>query len=359
LVRAFGPQDVPAVAGLFQRLFRDRRDDSPDLRAYFRELFLTAGRIDPELPSYVFIDQTGEVVGFVGVILLVMTLGGRAIRAAVPTSLMVKDPRRHPFAAMSLLRAFLNGPQQLSLTDTASPEVRALWLRLGGATADAYGMDWWRILRPAGFAACRIGGGRLSPVLPALARAADQAFEAIAQSRSRFQIEPAPARSEDVADPALIGLFAALTDRIALKPDWTSDGLPWRLEHAARRAGHGALFRRVVFVRGKPVGCYLYNARDGEIARVIELVAQPSAYGVVLADLAAHARAAGAVALRGRTRPDLASALIQARCFYTHRLSALVHTREPEILAAVTSGNALLTGLSGDTWTRLFDDRFA
>jgi hypothetical protein len=35
-----------------------------------------------------------------------------------------------------------------------------------------------------------------------------------------------------------------------------------------------------------------------------------------------------------------------------------VHTRRPEILDAIRAGDAILTGLVGDTWTRLFDDAF-
>jgi hypothetical protein len=260
---------------------------------------------------------------------------------------------------MSLLRAFLNGPQRASLTDTASPLVRALWLRLGGASADAYGMDWWRILRPAGFAAHMLDRKRrLGSFPPMLARGLDRAFEAAARERNPFRVEPGPARSETVDDAALIQHLTATSERIALKPDWRSEGLPWRLEHAARRAGPGRLHRRAVFARGRAIGCYIYNARPGEVARVLDLVAAPSAYELVLADLAVHARAAGAVAVRGRVRPDLATALIQARCFYTQRLSTLVHTRDAEIMAAVTSGSALLTGLAGDSWTRLFEDEF-
>jgi hypothetical protein len=357
-IRPFQPEDIPAAARLFQRVFRAGGEPAPALAACFRELFFEEA--DPELPSRVSIGGDGEVAGFLGVLPLVMTLRGRSIRAAVPTTLMVNEPNLNPFAALSLLKAFLDGPQELSLADTASPLVRALWLRLGGSAADAYGLDWWRILQPAGFAASRLAPKRsFEGLLRGAARGADRAFATVVNGRNPFALGPARTQSEEVDAEVLHKHLDALTGRIALRPSWGHPTLARRLAHAAQRTAQGPLSRRIVLAGGRFVGCYLCNASSGEAARVLELAAEPAACELVLADVAAHAAASGAVAVRGRTHPALAGALLQSRCFYTHRLSTLVRARDPEIMDAVRSGDALLTGLAGDSWTRLFDDEFA
>src|SRR5690349_24555958 len=114
LIRACAPEDMPAVAGLFQRTFLDRRKPAPKaLESYLAELFLRHPWHDPEIASRVYVSPEGAVRGFIGVLPLRLCFRGRSVRAAVAGSLMVESPEENPLAGARLLRSFAKGPQEL------------------------------------------------------------------------------------------------------------------------------------------------------------------------------------------------------------------------------------------------------
>ena len=358
-VRAFLPKDVSAVAELFQRVFRQGGDAPRALEQYFEELFFEDPWRDPELASRVYFDSADRLAGFLAAMPLHMTHFGRPIRAVVPTAFMIDQPSSNPFAGIALLKEFLNGPQRLCLTDTASPLVRAMWIRIGGAPADAYSNDWWHVLRPASFSAFLVSRGAwFSGPFNGVGRSIDWLMKNIVRTPSSATSASERTHSHDVSEDEFIKHLGALTQHYALKPAWDEAGLLWRLRHADRRMGHGKFFRRVVLARDRVVGCYLYNAHCGKVARVLELIAKPGAYDLVYADVIRHADHLGAIAVRGRCKPELTSTLLKVRCFLTHRLSTLIHCQDKELIAAILSGNSWITGLAGDSWTRLFDDEF-
>jgi hypothetical protein len=362
-IRPFRRQDVDAVATIFQKSFRADGDEAPaaTLTDYLHELFFADGN-DEESPSRVYLATDGSIVGFVGAIPLPMSLRGKPLRALVPTAFMVDRATEFPFAGIGLLRSLLSGPQDVTLSDTASMLVRQIWGRFGGISPDAYSLDWWRVLRPASFATFLLTRNQSipRPLSRLMSFGADRVLERVRRNRYRVELDKAAPRSETVSEDEFTEHFQALTQRFALRPDWEGDALTWRLSHAARRNSHGPFIRRVVFGRGnRPIGAYLFNARSGGVAHVLDLVAAPSAHAAVLNDLLVQAQSLGAIAVRGRSQPEFTEALVQNNSFFTRRLSTLVNARDPDVLAAVQSGNAMITGLAGDTWTRLFDDDFS
>ena len=86
-----------------------------------------------------------------------MSFRGKPIRAALGSSLMVEKTKDNPFAGAALLKAFLDGAQELSFTDTANPISVAMWKKRGGQLLPVESMDWWRVLRPAGLALSLLG----------------------------------------------------------------------------------------------------------------------------------------------------------------------------------------------------------
>src|SRR5215470_12713423 len=133
-VRPCTPDDMSAVAGLFQRTFRNARLAAPaSLTSYLRELYFEHPWHDPALASKVFVTD-GVVRGFIGILPLRLAFRGRTLRAAVASSLMVDNPQANPLAGARLFRAYLSGPQDVSLSDSANPVSRGMWDRLGGKT---------------------------------------------------------------------------------------------------------------------------------------------------------------------------------------------------------------------------------
>jgi hypothetical protein len=166
-IASFGSEHLPAVAALFQNTFRPDGTTHPaSLEGYLRELFLEDSWAEPDLSSRVYIGTDGAVIGFIGALPTRMAISGEPVRALTASTLMVANPGENPTVGARLLRSFLCGPQDLSLADTASPLVRAMWRRLGGMAADAFGQDWWVVLQPASFAAAILDRKRrLSPIL--------------------------------------------------------------------------------------------------------------------------------------------------------------------------------------------------
>src|ERR1043166_5967988 len=141
-IRACTPEVIPAVAAMFQRAFLDAKKPAPaSLAAYLLDLYLRHPWYDPDLAPRVYTGADGSVGGFIGILPLRMTFNGRPVRAALSGSLMVDKPDEKPLAGARLLRDYMNGPQDLSLSETANEVSHAMWQRIGGETVLLQSME--------------------------------------------------------------------------------------------------------------------------------------------------------------------------------------------------------------------------
>lgn len=351
--------DLPAVAALFRRTFlpRGRRGSVP-LETYLKDVFLDHPWRDAALQPLVYVNGEGAVEGFIGVLPIRLVHQGETVRAASAGSLMVEHAADNPLAGARLMRTFLAGPQDFSVSDSANDVSQRMWEKLGGRTAASYSMEWLRVLRPAGFAAAvladrRRGLGFLRP----LAVPADAVATRLA--RGMFAAEPPAEAGADVDDATLLDVIPHLTERYAIRPDWDRQSLAWFLAHAGEKERYGPLVRRVVRNRkGAAIGVSLYCVRRRGIAFAVQTLAERGAEDAVIADLLADARRRGAVAVRGRVQPEFADALLRRHAVFVHAASTVVQSRRADLLSVVASGEALLTGLAGESWTRLIGGFF-
>jgi len=358
-VRPCTPDDMPAVAGLFQRTFRDARVAAPaSLASYLRELYFAHPWRDPALASKVFVSD-GAVRGFIGILPLRLAFRGATLRAAVAGSLMVDNPQENPLAGARLLRAYLSGPQDVSFSDSANAVSIGMWERLGGKTVPSESMEWVRAFRP--FATAVALAAELAPPVR-FARPIASVADGFASlfSRDLFGLQPAGAAADaEPNDDELIGLIPELASAYEVRPAWDAATLRWILGHAADKNRHGPTVRRIVRGKdGRPLGCYIYYGRRGGVAWVLQLLARPDAIGRVLDHLFASAFARGCVAVRGRSQACLLDPLQRRHCLFFQRSATVVHSHDAELVAAIRGGDALVTGLGGDAWTRLVGDTF-
>jgi len=362
-IRACTVDDIPAVARMFQKAFRDPSAAAPPaLESYLRELFLEHPWRDPDTSSRVYVDTDGSVQGFIGVLPIRMSFHGQPVRAALASSLMVDNPAEHPLAGARLLRSYLAGPQDLCVSETSNAIAQGMWERVGGRSIAEYSMEWLRPLRPAG-----LGVALIEQRLPAAkivrppAAIADRVLAWMAPSLSwPAPLPPSIYTAADVDDEALIEQIPRFAAHYALRPDWDRATLAFFLRHAARKGRYGELYRRMVYGRNKtPVGCYLYYGRPRQIAFVLQVLALPEAVDAVVASLLSHAAQQRCVAVRGRTQPHLLDALLRHRCVFFQRSSTTVYTGNADLLSAIRSGDAFIIGLAGESWTRLIGEKFA
>jgi hypothetical protein len=360
-IRPCTADDLPFVASLFQRVFRSGEScDLTQLAAYLGTLFFEHPWRDPQLPSLISVCRDARVNGFIGVLPVRMSYRGTDVRAALSTSLMVDNPEADPLAGVRLLRSFLRGPQALSLTDTANDISRRMWQCFGGSVATQYSMDWIRILRPAQ-AAVALVEGRLgfAHALRHLARAADKALKTAQRppfcvARDEAPLERAEPDAVQVSD--MVNQYASLKE---LRPAWSSEELQWFLKHGASKEKHGDLtIRTVIAQTGRPIGMYLYYARPGGVALVLQILSSREHTATVVRTMLGELHDLGCAAVRGRTQPDLLDALLRNGCVLKPGSWVVTHSVDRELISCIDRGNAWITGLGGESWSRLIRGQF-
>ncbi|MFE0018215.1 hypothetical protein ACFWXH_25455 [Mesorhizobium sp. NPDC059054] len=363
-IRPVTAQDLPAVAALFQRLLRSNGVDPRALADYLKTLFLEGPNYDPELASKVHVRDDGTVSGFFGIFPLAMEHAGRTLRAAVCGTFMVDARKDDPFAGARLLRDVLSGPQDLSFTETSNDLSTALWQKVNGHILPDYSLEWLRILRPVSFVADsvakRVPGARLlTPLL--------RPFDALAQRAKSdwYGYVPEVSRADaftdgDVSEDEAAEIIPTFLRQFALRPQWDAERLRYMLAEARRKVIHGERVLRVVRARsnGAPIGLFLYYGDRGRLGRVVQVLSLPGREGLVIDRMMRHADSRNMPALRGRTQPALLGAMMGRKIAFVHAASTIVHSRDPKLIEAFTSGQAFVNGLAGEGWTRLIGDRF-
>ena len=367
-VRPFTAEDVPAAAALFQETFLDARVTAPPaLAAYMRRLYLGEGADRADLPSLVHVDAGGAITGFIGVDALTMRHGDRTLRAAIGGSLMVRDYDSDPMAGARLLKAFLAGPQDISLSETASEVATRMWTSLRAVALPQYSFDWVRVFRPGSFAlhaaARRFPSLRL---LAPLGRGVDRLAAAGMRGEGLYWTgmrEPRPVSgglaAREIDEAAFIALVEPLTAQFPLRPQWAPGQLDAIMADARHKPIYGDLVLCAVEGRGgAPVGAFAYHVRPGRIARVLQVLARPGQAGPVVDCLIGDAFRRGAAALRGRTQPALLEAMLGRRVALINVSSTVVHSRDPALVEACRAGELFFNGLAGEHWNRMIGGSF-
>jgi hypothetical protein len=361
-IRECEPDDLPLVAGLFQRILRHgEKCNVPRLASYLKELFFEHPWRDPDLASLVSTSPDGAVNGFIGVLPVRMVYRNAPVRAALASSLMVDKSGNDSLIGVRLLRRFLEGPQDLSVTDTANQLSRRLWECLGGSLSAQYSMEWFRILRPAeGALALALEHWPMAAPLRVITRLIDSLW--VTAKRRPFSIEandPSIRHVRFDTDEA-IEFIPSLAADYELRPSWRREELPWFLRHAQCKERHGPLIaRRVVARNGTTVGCYLYYGRPGDVAFVLQILCKRQYADVVIKALLADAYGLGCTVVRGQSQPEMLAALLQNRCIYRRGPAVMAQARNAELSTSIQTGSAWITGLAGESWSRLIGGQFA
>src|SRR3954451_12274026 len=213
-IRPFAPGGLAAVAALLGAHLAS--PPAPDLERFLAATLLEDPWADPELPSLVA-EQAGAVVGFIARQPRRMVLDGEALRAVCCSHLTVAPEHRAGALGARLARACLDGPQRLTVSDSAGDVVVRLWRVLGGEVDNARACEWMLALRPARWAAgaARSLVGRHALELPV----GSVPLQALWQ-RTLRRGRAATARVEaiDADGAALAEQLEALSSRMRLRP---------------------------------------------------------------------------------------------------------------------------------------------
>jgi hypothetical protein len=323
------------------------------LTAYFNQMFVHLPWRDDALPSLVYEDGMGRVRGFLGVIPRRMRWRGTDVRVAVPTQFMV-HPESRGVAGVQLMRQFLEGPQDLSLSDRGNEGARRLWERLGGRTSLLYSLFWTRPLRPTRYAIVRHAHGRLAGKAIAAARPLWDLLDAAVAILKEPAI-PARApigRTEPLPVEWIVSHFHEFMPPGTLHPVYEEDFLRRVLQEVTAKTKLGTM--RAWLVRDAEehvIGWCIYFTNPRGVSHVVQLVGRPERVGEVLGHLLFEAGTAGATAVQGRLEPSYLPDFGAASCRFSREGPwMLVHSRRPELAAAVLSGHAYVSRLDSEWW---------
>ena len=352
-IRPFADDDVAAVARLHQKVFKTccgDRAGAESYHAYFRRVFFDNPSRDEALPSLVYEERGGAIVGFLGVVPRRMSLNGQPVVAAISTQFVVEPSTHTALVAVQLARTFLNGPQDLSISDEANDVSRKIWERLGGTTALVQSLYWTRALRPAQFALSFLRERRRLAPIASLAGPAARLIDAVAtRCRSSQFFQPASDDTQDsrTFDNVPSGL-RDLAHAGVLHPEYDESTFLWLIQRARQRKAGSRLYAAVLG-SGAPAGWYLYSLDSTRTADVLHIAATPSSVHHVLGHLFQHAWAQGAVAANGRVEPRFLQAFADAYCVL-HRRGPwmLVNARRPELVRSFQAGDASFSRLDGE-----------
>jgi hypothetical protein len=346
-IRPFTEHDLPEVTSLYEREIRSgSAPPPPGLADYFRRTFLEHPWVDPEIPSLVFESAPGQVAGFLGSHVRRFRFDGRPIRLACSGQLVTAPEARHEAAGAFLLRAYLAGAQDLTITDGANEPARHLWERLGGETLHVASIDWIRVFGPAAVGIEYATRNR-SP------RAA-RALAPVVGARLWRRRGPRPPGSvEELTPEGLVEHTEALGGGFRLHPDYDVAFAEWLFRELAAVPTRGDLLHSLVRAddgRRRVLGWYVAFVRRGAVCDAIQVAANARAVDVVLDHLFREAAHRSASAVRGRLERRLLPALSVRARFLRYTGGALAHSRSAEIMHAVRSSDSLLTRMDGEWW---------
>lgn len=349
-IRPLVEDDIPAVVSLRRRCFRDSAQASDAaLGDYIHTLCFSHPWPRENLPSLVYEGKDGAIAAFLGVLPRPMQYQGERLWMAVSSQFMA-DPSQSGLIAIKLLKTFLAGPQDLSMSDLVNDNSRKVWRSLGAQTVYSYSQNWYRPLRPMAYRAAR--AGKNDTVSMSLARVLDKLLPAL--PGYRFVIDEATAGdcSEPVDAAGLADCQDEMSTLFALQPEYTPANLEWLLARVRDDDEVTDLVtRRVVEKSGLVLGWYIYTLNNDGLADVIQIFASEANMRRVVTSLMQDAFQRGAVALNGRLQPESQRA-IAAQPVELARSGPwmMLDSRRPELRQELLAGGAFLSRLEGEWW---------
>jgi hypothetical protein len=268
-------------------------------------------------------------------------------------------------AAMQLVKTFMKGTQDVSITDSANENSRQLLRSLGFSVVPVYSLLWARPLRPSLYAfhgLARLKKSKLMTKAGSLAKPVCSLTDALAArvAVSPFrQARPDSTTGEELSVEILLQCLNTIPSRQLLLPEYDLGSLDWVLKFVSERKALGDVRRVLVRDKGqKPIGWFIYYLVPGGVGEVLQLGAESPSVSKVLDHLFYDAWEHGLIGLHGRLEPQFMQELTLKSCFFLRNGSwTLVHSNKPELLGLIQSGTAFFSRLDGEWCFRVEPSR--
>ncbi len=358
-IRPVELSDIEEIAALYERVARSGTNVVPQgLAEQFARYVFDHPWADAELPSLVFETARDGIVGFIGSHVRHVRVGGERIRAVCSGQLVSDRDRANPTVGPLLLRALIGGDQDLTFTDGASPLVRDIWCRFGGAVLYPESLSWVRVLRPSAAASHRLLARYNSDRL----RTASRPVMSMLDRGAEHWTKPSPPSEQLRSSILHPGDYVQLYQRLCndfgrVEVDWDTPFVDWLMEELRHLPSRGELVCKAFHRSGKPVGYYVALVEKAKVARLLELTALPADVGVVLDHLLEDVWSAGASALQGRLEPSLFEPVARRGSLIVPSERVLFHAKQAELLAEVRHHHRI-SRFAGEWWMGHHTEQF-
>jgi len=351
-VRPLARDEIPQIAEVYRFVERsDWRIPAPEVPIWFDRTLYSDPWADPEIPTLVHVEDSGEISGFIASHVRRMRFDDKIIRLAAGGPLVVHPKARNRAVGPRLWRQYLAGPQALTITDGASDEMRQIFELIGGQMMHPSSMAWARVFQPFSFMGARLlhsrprakaAGAHMLPTLDVITAKAVHYFN---------KPNGLGMTTEPLTPKLLLEHLPVVSRSLRLYPDYDEPFLEWLFAELHHNRTWGIPVRRLVRDESSRVlGWYVYFLLRGQGCQVVHVAARDRHAGDVLDALFADAVASGGAGVQGRVEPRLLADLAHRGCLFRYSARSLVHSRDPELLAVLAGGQALLTRLEGDWW---------
>jgi len=346
-IRTLQHEDLPAAARLCARVEGwDIAGREAALVDYFADIALDGPLADPAVPSLVYDDGNRGITGFILSQSRPFSGPDGPLKMACSGPL-VADPDAGRGIGALLLKRYLAGAQDFTVTDNATDEVMVMWKALGGSVNTTASVGWTRLLGPASVAigfARRRRGVYEPPALGLIGTVDRVVGGPLRPQRPTGTIEP--------LDPGTaVELLMGMRRHFPIRPAYGDGQLRWLLDRLDGSLVRGEVVARLVRAPGgRALGWYVMSAAPRGVAQALQVVAAPADCDVVIDHLFAHAAEIGAAEVRGRLEPHLFPSLRERRHTTVRTDWSLVAARDGALLGSILGGGALLTRLDGEWW---------
>ncbi len=304
-------------------------------------------------PSLVF-EQDGDVHGFVLVGCQPVVFSGERLWSASTSHLMVDPNARSSLAAVHLLRAVIEGPQDLVFVDRSNTAGRVALQAAGFEQLPASSLRWRKVLQR---------GTARSQQLASRTRISISRATDVAQQGERLagRLLRRSLHAELPESPRGISIEELTTEHVAdnlsnmltaadLHPDFSDIG---HLEHTWRliersRPNSSIIAHAVLNPRGRTLGWYIMDINEFGHAEVVQMMAVDAHRRTVLLQALTQAQINNAVIVEGRLPLDLIYPASDLGCTVTSSEATSIHTSKPKLLDCFQQGRALLSPLEGE-----------
>ncbi|MEZ5156094.1 MAG: hypothetical protein R2718_08305 [Solirubrobacterales bacterium] len=346
-IRPIEEADLPAVESLLRAHLGGWSLDAEVLR----QTVLAHPWADDECPSLIAESDSGEVVGFMGSQVRRLRRGEELLRGVCCTQLVVDPDARAGALGALMIKQMLNGPQDLTWSDSATDTVARIFQMFGGRVDYPRAADFMLAVRPGTWGWTLIKAilrrqqidRRLVPV-PGLP------LQALGSLLPRLRPDPPPStiRSESASAQQVVAALPTICSGLSLRVDWDEAELDHILGVVDRV--EGGLVTRIVHSGSSPIGWYAYLSRPGGASRVLHLAARARSADLVLSELVADARGRGSAVVAGRAEPHLEEALRRQRAVLSFVRQPILRASGSELDATLASSTSLLTRLDGEVF---------